>query len=390
MRHVVLIMLTSGLLTAGNAQAQTSTSLVPSVSFGTTYDNNLFARTSGDAGVMTVLRPSLEANYESPTLNASSLFSFDVQHSNFPALSTLDARRHGNIDISRRATTAMTLAVGVRYDRTETPGELNVDTGILGRRRTAERWELVPSLVYRGSPLTTITASYNGMTETLVDDIRGTMHVVRAGVTHRATEHDDYSISVLSRRFVDSIDTRTSNAVLAGWTREVAYATRLSLQAGPRLSSGKTLAPEIVAGFNRATNRMRIGMDYWHGETIILGIHGPVAVDSATAKLAWPLTPRTEVGLQSGITDSTTVSREQVRVYRAVVLGAWTPHGGSYTFSASYGAEFQRGLILNSFYFNEQVMRHTLRVNVTIAPRLSRTFRPTGEPPVVHTQGASQ
>src|SRR5947209_14127734 len=115
------------------------------------------------------------------------------------------------------------------------------------------------------------------MTETLVNDIRGTMHVVRGGVTRQASAHDDVSVSVLSRRFVDTFDTRTSNAVLAGWTREVANATRLSFQAGPRVSSG-TIAPEIVAGVNRSTNRLRIAMDYRHGEAIIRGIHEPVAV----------------------------------------------------------------------------------------------------------------
>ena len=74
----------------------------------------------------------------------------------------------------------------------------------------------------------------------------------------------------------------------------------------------------------------------------------------------------------------------------AVLLGAWTPGGGPYTLSASYGAEFQRGLITRSLYVDDQVTRQTFRLNVTIAPRLSRRFRPTGEPPVVHPQGVPQ
>jgi hypothetical protein len=389
MRQIVLIVLAVELITAQRAWAQANATLVPSLSFGTIYDDNLFAKANGDAGTMTLLRPALEANYESPTLTVSSLFSFDMQHSNFSALSTLDARRHGNFDIKHRTTQALTLALGLRYDRTETPGDLNLDTFILGERRIAERWELVPSLAYRTSPRTTINASYNGMTETLIDDIRGVLHVARAGVTHQASSRDDIAVSYLGRRFVDALDTHTSNTVLVGWTRELAYATRLTLQAGPRLSSDRGLDTEIVAGFARSTNRVRIAMDYWHGETIILGIHGPVAVDSATAKLVWPVTPRTEIGFHTGVTDSTTLGDQNVRVYRAIFLGAWTPRGGPYTLSASYGAEFQRGLIRRSLYIDDQVMRQTLRLNVTIAPRLSRSFRPTGEPPVVHPQGVA-
>ena len=77
-------------------------------------------------------------------------------------------------------------------------------------------------------------------------------------------------------------------------------------------------------------------------------------------------------------------------MYRAVVLGNWTPNGGAYTFSASYGAEFQQGLIVQSLFVNDHVMRHTFRIGVTIAPHLSHTFRPTGEVPVVQKQGAAQ
>ena len=382
MRNITLIMLGVVLIGPPPAWAQASASLVPSVSFGTIYDDNLFAKAKGDAGTMTLVRPALEANYESPMLTVSSLFSFDMQRSNFPALSTLDARRHANFDVKRRATDRMTLALGVRYDRTETPGDLNLDTAILGERKTAERWELVPSLAYRTTPRTTIDTSYSGMTEKLVDDIRGMLHVARAGVTHRASARDDVAIGYLGRRFVDATDTHTSNAVLLGWARELASSTRFTLRAGPRLSFDRGLAAEIVAGFSRNTNRLRIATDYWHGETIILGIRGPVAVDSATAKLVWPVTPRTEIGFHTGVTDSTTLAEQNVRVYRGLLLGAWTPGGGAYTFSASYGAELQRGLIRRSLYIDDQVIRQTLRLNVTIAPRLSRTFRPTGEPPV--------
>jgi hypothetical protein len=284
----------------------------------------------------------------------------------------------------------MTLTFGARYDRTETPGELNVDTSVLGERQIADRWEVVPALAYRTSTRTTINASYNGMTEALVNELRGILHVARIGVTHQVSSRDDFSISYLGRRFVDSLDTHTSTAVLAGWARELDYATRLTVQAGPRVSVDRGLDAEIVAGVTRTTNRVRIGMDYWHGETMILGIHGPVAVDSATAKVVWPLTPRAEVGVTTGVTDSTTLAEQNIRGYRVILNGAWTPRGGPYTFSASYGAELQRGLITGSLYFNDQVMQHTARMNLTIAPRLSRKFRPTGELPVVHAQGVSQ
>ena len=384
---VILLILVVELSAVRPARAQSNATLVPSVAIGSTYDDNLFARQTGDAGIMTVVRPSLEANYESPKLTTLSLFSFDMQHSNFPALSTLDARRHANIDFKDKATRQLTLGFGAMYDRTETPGELNIDTGVLGPRRIADRWEIVPSAVYRRTPRLTFSASYNGMTETLFGDIRGDEHVVRTGGAYQTTEHEDFGFSYLGRRFVDHLGQFQSNAILAAWNRDLSSIFRFSLQAGPRFSDYKGTNAEVVAGLTRFTDRSRLAVDYWHGETLILGIHGPVAVDTATAKLVWPVTPRSEVGFQSGVTDSTTLGNERIRVYRAVVLGNWTPHGGMYTFSASYGAEFQQGLIVDSIFLNDHVMRHTFRAGVTIAPRISHKFRPTGEVPGLNPQG---
>ena len=58
-------------------------------------------------------------------------------------------------------------------------------------------------------------------------------------------------------------------------------------EAGPRVATYRGVAPEVVIGFARKTSGLTIGADYWHGETIVLGIRGPVQVDSATTRLAW-------------------------------------------------------------------------------------------------------
>jgi hypothetical protein len=364
------------------AGAQSNATFVPSLSLSTVYDDNVFALAKSDAGVMTLLRPGFEGRYESPTVRLSSFFTFDMQHSNFSALSTLDARRHGTFDVSRRMTASTTMALGVRYDRTETPGELNLDTAILGERRTAERLEVIPSFSYRVQPRTTFNASYAAMTESLVDDLRGNLQMARAGVSRQVSTRDDVMVGYLGRRFDDALDMHTSHSVLVGWVRELAPATRLSIQAGPRHSTYQGLTAEVVAGLTRATNRMRIAIDYWHGETVILGIRGPVAVDTTTVKLLFPISQRIELGTHLGVTDSTTLTDQDVRVYRGSIVGSWTPNGGAYTVALSYGGDFQQGIIRRSIFIDDEIFRHTFRVNLTIAPRLSRKFRPAGEPPV--------
>src|SRR5262245_22065788 len=91
-------------LVTSNAEAQSNVTLVPSVTIGAVYDDNLFARAQGSAGEMFQVRPSIEANYESPRLTFLTLYSWDMERSNHAALNTLDARRHGMLDARFRGT----------------------------------------------------------------------------------------------------------------------------------------------------------------------------------------------------------------------------------------------------------------------------------------------
>jgi hypothetical protein len=384
----VLVVITMAVVPG--AQAQTRLTLIPSVTFSNVYDDNLFAQVQGDAGHMRRIRPNLETIYESPRLKLNNEYSFDMQHSNFSALNSFDARRHGLLEAHLRASPFTTLGVNAYYDRTETPGELDFETGILGERMQAQRWEVAPSVSVRVRPRTTIRASYDWTTESLVNGMDGTLHVLRAGTSHLGSTRTELTAGYVGRRFVDPIDTNLSHGLLVGWTRELAPATRLTLQAGPRTSTYSGLQPEVVVGLTRGGPRIRLGADYWHGETIILGIRGPVAIDSATARIIFPITQQFEIGTHLGASDSTTLARETARVYRTTLVGSWSP-GDLYTISASYGVDYQQGTIRHNLVLDDNVLRHVVRVNLTIAPRISRLIRqPTGLGPAARPEGVTR
>ena len=107
---IFALVLIVGLIFAPTLRAQSNATFVPSLSMSTVYDDNIFATRKGDAGVMTRLRPAFEGNYESPTVTLLSLYSFDMQHSNFPALNTFDARRHGSFELRHRTRPPTTTA----------------------------------------------------------------------------------------------------------------------------------------------------------------------------------------------------------------------------------------------------------------------------------------
>jgi hypothetical protein len=367
------------------AFAQARMEFIPSMSVFGVYDDNIYARNNGSAGQMLQMRPSFEGNYESGRLRLLGLYSFDMQRSNFSSLNTLDARRHALGETRFRPNPFTTWQLQARYDRSETPGVISIDTGILGERRTAERIQLTPSFSRRFGQRLTASAGYDFTTENLVDGERGTLHVGRLGLSRDITTRTAITATYIGRSFLDDLADHNSHGVLLGWTREMAPGTRLTFGAGPKITSYRGLVPEVSAQFARITPYINVGLDYWHGETIVLGIRGPVRVDSGTARVSWPLTRTIEFGTHAGISDITTLDALETRVYRGTLVGSWTP-GGIYTVATTYGIDYQLGDIRPRFaadggepIFDDRVLRHVFRVSVTVAPRFRRSILPPEE-----------
>lgn len=367
----------STLFVVDHVSAQTRFTFVPAVSFAHVYDDNLFADVEGSAGQMLQIRPSFEGNFESPRLAFLSLYSQDMLKSNHADLNTFDARRHAFVDTKFRSSPATTIGIQARYDRSETPGELELDTGILGPRQTAERFQIAPNLTRRMGPRSVFTAGYDFTHETEVDTPTGRLHQGRVALSREWTSRTSIVGSYLARFFDDDLEEQMSHSVLGGVSRELAPGTTFSFYAGPRVTSYRGgIKPEISTTFGRKTNRIDMALDYWHGETILLGIPGPVAVDSGTARVTWLFGPKLELGTHAGITDVDTVDNREARVYRTTLIGSWTPRG-MYTVAASYGLDYQQGDIRRRL--DEDVLRHVFRVSLTIAPRLIRSDLPPEE-----------
>jgi len=377
MRRTLLATLVTLTALSPIAVAQSRFAIVPSLSIAGVYDDNLFAETNSDAGRMMQFRPSLEGNFESPRVLLISLYSQDMLRSNFASLNSLDARRHAFLDTRFRSNALTTWGLEARYDQSDTPGEIEFETGVLGARRTAQRLQMSPTFVRRLNPRAVFTAGYDFTRENELDLPSGTLHQARLSVSRELTSRSAIVATYLSRYFVDPFSNSTSQSVLGGWTREMAPKTHLSVYAGPRITSYRSgLKPEISASLRRDTNRIDLGLDYWHGETIILGIPGPVAVDSGAMRITWPFRSRWEVGAGLGATDVTTIDFREAKVYRSTLIGSWTSHG-MYSVSASYGLDYQQGDIRRRL--DDNVLRHVFRVSFTVAPRLFRSNLPPDE-----------
>ena len=364
-------------LAAADARAQSEVTLVPAVSLTSVYDDNLFSAPQGVADVVTSLRPSLETRVASPRLTLQGLGYFDVQRStNHPGLNTFDARRHAMVDVRGQVSPALALGMAGRYDRSETPGELNLDSGILLDRQMAHRVQLSPTMSYRSDPRTTVSGRYDWTSERLSGWPGGDLQALHVGLAREATPRTTLNTRYVGRLFTGEVDAH-SHSLLAGWAREMSPGTNLSVEAGPRVTSDRGLRAEVLAAWLRRTPRTRVRLDYWRGETIVLGIPGPVEIHSGTANTSWTFRRFFDVGTQVGVFNSHTIFDTEAVVYHAAIVGAWARQ--PYILSMSYGTDVQKGDIRSRGAADEYVRRGVFLVRLTVAPRLSRAFRPRGD-----------
>jgi hypothetical protein len=388
---VATLIVAASLGHATTAAAQSHIEAVPSVTIGSFYDDNLFAQAQGDAGHMLTVRPGLGTAIDTPRLNLSSLFTFDSQRSNHRDLTMVDARRHADTTWKYRATEMTTLGLMAQYDRTETPGEINIGTGILTDRRQAQRWEVSPNFAHRFREHTSLTGSYDHMAESLVDNGTGRMQVVRAGLSQIYNARSTVTGWVMERHFADPSDVTNGSdsvAVLGGWDHQLSPASRFSIQAGPRVSSYRGLQPEVSAGITRETPRLKAGIDYSHSETIILGIRGPVAYNGGGARVAWTFRRTMEISSHTAATAIDTLDEHRLTSYRQTFIASWMP-GGLYTLNASYGVDYQQGNVRRGVFTDADVWRHVFGVSVTVAPRYSRSIKEPDDP-AARAKGVSQ
>jgi hypothetical protein len=373
MRSILAAALICELIAAPAAFGQSQGTIVPSLSITTLHDENVFSTPSAIGDFITTFRPSLEGLYESPTVSLQSLFSFDMQRAGqHSALNTLDARRQGLFDIRARTTPAITLGFAARYDQTQTPGDLNIDTGIMLGRQRAQRIQVTPSLAYRTTTKTTVNAAYDWIGEELSREVGGDLHSARLGISRRISPLTTLSARYLGRLFADDVEINRSHAALLGWSREMAPGTTLSLEAGPRFTSHGDPTAEVLAALLRRTPRTRFLLDYWRGETIVLGIQGPVEIHSGSTKMNWALRRNLDLGTALAVFRSATLEQREALVYHASIVGAWSRE--PYILSISYGADLQHGNIRTTRPADERVLRGVLSVRMTVAPRLSRAF----------------
>jgi hypothetical protein len=377
---IIGVLLVAGITLPAGAQAQSKLTFAPSVSVSAITDDNILTTAEArSADQTTLLSPAVLGAIETPRATLRGSYSIDMRRAaDLSVLNDLEARRHGMLGAAFRQTPRLALDLNGRYDRSDEAGELNFETAILMPRTRATRWELGPSFTYRATPLVTIQGNVNWLQESVEHGIVTDEHVGRIAVSRQISGRASIDAGYVGRRFVNGDGLETSNVALVGATYALGPFTTLSVRGGPRYSTARHLEPEIAASLGRrAENVIQYAFDYWRGESIVLNVLGPVEVTSATGRLSVPLRHKVEVGTGGGVFDSESLVQGKARVYHVEAVGSWKPKA-LFAVSAKYGADFQHGDIRTSLLNDRDIVRHVFVVELTVAPRLSRTILPAG------------
>ena len=298
------IIISAGLIAPSGASAQLEPGFyaVPSLSVAGVYDDNIFFDNENEVDdVITRVSPGLEVGYDSANLRWLGRYSFDSEK--YEENSDLDSwlmRRDAYGELEYRATSQLRLLGGASYAKTQTPGELNLATGLQPGRRSAERYAANAGMVYDFSADTSGSLEYllnhdklRGGAETDYDEtaaevehILNAEHTLRFGYSYRRYQFSD----------LPTVDSHTPRL---GWIYALNPRTYFTVEGGPRIADGET-DPYVNVMVDHEYTRGQLNLTYELDETTLIGEVGRLQNERVSATLTHNFSDRFEISATPG------------------------------------------------------------------------------------------
>lgn len=337
------VVLLGAVLVPGLAGAQPGVFVTPSFSIAEVYDDNLFFTPSRrEKDLISRFSPGIQAGYQSVPLTLLGRYTFDAEiYPDHPELDDAQVRQEAGIEFRSRPNRTLTLSFDGAFLETQTPGQLNVATGILVGRVRAQRLSAKPGVAYEFDPLTAGAAEYTLTEDELSGGVTILTHVGDLRLDRRITPLDTGSVGYTLREFdFDPGGTTTSHAVTLGWTRQLTPLTSLTLRGGPRFSEG-SVDPEVSASIRHRLRLGEVSFTYSRSQTTVIGRAGSVDNEAFIATAVLEPLPSLEVRAAPSLLRTFDADRE-ARVYALDLtaeykITAWLSLEGAYEFSFQEG-----------------------------------------------------
>ncbi len=273
--------------------AQYRASFDPSMQVSMVNDDNLFSSAETPArDVIQRFSPALALRLNSPLWSVVSSYSFDndrfASNSN---LSNRRARQRAEINADYQPAPRLKLGLEGAYADTDTPAELNVETGLAAARVRAKLFSFRPSVRFTISPRLTAHAFYLSTHTKLTDGHAIGSRFQTLGLDHRVTPRDlfmlDYEQGSYVFDAVGTTNTTTNTYVLqGGWAHDLDSRTRLTFHAGPRVTD-HSAAAELSASLTRAWATSSIDIGASQTQAAAIGSVGVLEARSLSARFTY-------------------------------------------------------------------------------------------------------
>lgn len=361
-------------VTSGEARAQDSRYLIPSLTVSEFYDDNLFSTPSAvESDYITRVGLGLEAGHESTPLTVIGRASlagevFD-KHKDF---NTARARTEGQLSLSYLPNRRLAFAFAGEYLETQTPSELNDLSGLVLGRARARRWSAAPSVAFRLGRRSNLTGELSQTNDTLEGGFTDDTQTAGAAFEHRVSTRDILSLGYLHRRY--SFSTReTSNADLAllGWTRDFGARTRLTLKGGPRRTSSGDVGPELEGLLRHRLKRGELSLTYLKTQATTLGQGGVLDTDSLVLGLSLRPAKWLEIiaapGAYRNRQPGLEINAYRVHLETLLHFSRWFHAGTAYSFDLQHG-NFGAG--------GDRIRRNVFEARLLISPQRAKRPQP--------------
>ena len=262
--------------------------LRPSVSITQVYDSNLLSTPSDHRGdFITRVSPGIGYDYRSPIWTFLGHYSVDAERfANSPEFTALGARQRATVGFEYHPTPRVRVAADTDIFRTQTPGELNTETGLALTNATAEQVVAHASITSQFDPLTGGTIEY-ALTDGSLAGSRTQAHGVRIGAKRKVSPRDTVSLDYAFDQFLFATgggprSTPTSQTLGVGVSHSITDRASIALAGGPRITSGSPAA-DLSATLRYQAQPADLSLGYARTQTAVIGLSGVVSVQSVTA-----------------------------------------------------------------------------------------------------------
>ena len=317
-----------------------------SLSTGGVEDDNLFSTAQGkESDFIYRLTPEMEAGIRSEPLTLLGRYSFDAERfTDHPELDNVRMRARALFDLKTSPERAWSLAFDGAFTRTETPGELNLATGVLAGRAAAERVELDSSFTRRLGASASVTPKLAYVRDELSGGASVESRIGSLAFEREVTGRDRLSAGFEARRFdFDTGQEALARSFTLGWSRQATARTDFTLRAGPRAVEG-SVKPEASASIAHRLKKGSLSCAYTNSLTTIIGQTGIATFESlAVAADLRPFRSLSLYAAPSAVRVKSGQGGSEIRVYLGTIgatwrFSPWVALAGTYQFTLERAA----------------------------------------------------